>query len=201
MYRKMYKFHLNMRKNNLAVPVTRTGCPERLCSLPHQRYSRTIQTQICPVCSRITLQEQRVWNRWPTVILPNPPYSVILWCLIWIPAQKTYSWMSNSARVHFSHLDFVRDRNIKTYFLPLAIDTPCDCSARDVAEEGLMDIYGEQKGAFCKSRQKLQAKFAEQILQQNVTNLSQICINKGSLWTVCYMQQAVADEPQRGKQW
>lgn len=89
--------------------------------------------------------------------------------------------MSNSARVHFSHLDFVRDRNIKTYFLPLTIDTPCDCSARDVAEEGLMDIYGEQKGAFCKSRQKLQAKFAEQILQQNVTNLSQICINKGSL--------------------
>lgn len=58
-----------------------------------------------------------------------------------------------------------------------------------------------EKGAFWKNRQKLQTKFAGQILQQNFTNLSQIHINKGNLWTLCYMQQAVANEPQIGKQW
>lgn len=87
--------------------------------------------------------------------------------------------MSKSARLYVSHVDFVREGNIKTYFLPLPRDTLCECSARDVAAEGLMDVYGEEKGAFWKSRQNQQTKFAG--LQQKHTAMSQILINKGSL--------------------
>lgn len=45
--------HLNKRKSFFTAqrPSTGTGCPERLWSSPHWRYSGTVWTQSCAMCS------------------------------------------------------------------------------------------------------------------------------------------------------
>lgn len=60
-------------------------CPERLWHLPHCRYSRTVGTQSCAMCSGMSLLEQGGWIRWPTVV--KLTCSVILWL--------AYFWESN----------------------------------------------------------------------------------------------------------
>lgn len=57
---------------------TGTNCLSwRLWSVLHWRYSRTIWTQSCIMCCRITLLAQRGWTRWSIVVLSNLIYSVI----------------------------------------------------------------------------------------------------------------------------
>lgn len=51
-------------------------CPERLWGFPCWRYSGTMQSQSCAMCSRLTLPEQGRWARYP---LWSPPTLPILW--------------------------------------------------------------------------------------------------------------------------
>lgn len=58
--------------------------------------------------------------------------------------------LSNSARLHFSHLDLARDENIKTYFLPLTRDTP------GIAVQGM--LYGRSYGCLWRTERCIQEK-------------------------------------------
>lgn len=71
------------RRISLLCRWLRTGasCSERLWTLPHWRYSRSIWKQSHAMCSGMTLLEQRGCTTWPAVVLSNLTHSGILWAL------------------------------------------------------------------------------------------------------------------------
>lgn len=57
---------------------TGTGCPERVWSLPHWKYSGSIWTQLSTKCSGMVLLEQGCWARGPTEVPSSLTHSVTL---------------------------------------------------------------------------------------------------------------------------
>lgn len=103
------KFPLNMR----SVGDHPLDCPERLGSLPHWKYSRTVWMQFCSVHSGMALPEQGGWNRSTVVpfnlihfmILPLPDYKSVVWgfcsefCFVLL-----ISWGQKFIPLHPKHL-------------------------------------------------------------------------------------------------